>query len=65
VTDQTSIPTYAPDLAGRIEEVIELGVRGLYQIHRLERLRGSSSPVLRLNSPDYLRSNYNRLLEPS
>ena len=32
VIDQTSIPTYAPDLAARIEEVLELGVSGLYQI---------------------------------
>jgi dTDP-4-dehydrorhamnose reductase len=32
VTDQTSIPTYAPDLAARIEEIIELSAHGLYQI---------------------------------
>ncbi len=32
VIDQTSIPTYAPDLAGRIEEIIDLGVEGLYQV---------------------------------
>jgi dTDP-4-dehydrorhamnose reductase len=32
VTDQTSIPTYAPDLAGRIEEIISLGGHGLYQV---------------------------------
>lgn len=30
VTDQTSIPTYAPDLAGRIEEIIALRAHGLY-----------------------------------
>lgn len=32
VIDQTSIPTYAPDLAGRIEEIIDLGAHALYQI---------------------------------
>ena len=32
VTDQTSIPTYAPDLAGRIEEIIELEAHALYQV---------------------------------
>lgn len=32
VTDQTSIPTYAPDLAGRIQEIIELRAHALYQI---------------------------------
>ena len=32
VIDQTSIPTYAPDLAGRIEEIINLGAHALYQI---------------------------------
>lgn len=32
VVDQTSIPTYAPDLAGRIEEIIELRAHALYQI---------------------------------
>lgn len=32
VIDQTSIPTYAPDLAGRIEEIIDLGAHGLYQV---------------------------------
>lgn len=32
VTDQTSIATYAPDLAARIEDIIELGIYGLYQI---------------------------------
>lgn len=32
VMDQTSIPTYAPDLAGRIEEIIDLGIHGLYQV---------------------------------
>jgi dTDP-4-dehydrorhamnose reductase len=32
VIDQTSIPTYAPDLAGRIEEIIDLGIHGLYQV---------------------------------
>jgi dTDP-4-dehydrorhamnose reductase len=32
VIDQTSIPTYAPDLAGRIEEIINLRAHGLYQI---------------------------------
>ncbi|HLG16744.1 MAG TPA: dTDP-4-dehydrorhamnose reductase [Blastocatellia bacterium] len=32
VTDQTSIPTYAPDLARRIETIIEIGARGLYHV---------------------------------
>ena len=32
VIDQTSIPTYAPDLAGRIEEIITLRAHGLYQV---------------------------------
>lgn len=32
VIDQTSIPTYAPDLAGRIEQIINLSAHGLYQI---------------------------------
>lgn len=32
VIDQTSIPTYAPDLAARIEEIIDLGAHGLYQV---------------------------------
>lgn len=32
VTDQTSITTYAPDLAARIEEIISLGVAGLYHV---------------------------------
>jgi dTDP-4-dehydrorhamnose reductase len=32
VTDQTSIPTYAPDLAERIEEIIEKGHHGLYHV---------------------------------
>ena len=32
VIDQTSIPTYAPDLADRIEEIIELGAHALYQV---------------------------------
>ena len=32
VIDQTSIPTYAPDLAGRIEEIIRLRAHGLYQV---------------------------------
>lgn len=32
VTDQTSIPTYAPDLAARIEEIIRLGSHGLYHV---------------------------------
>ena len=32
VIDQTSIPTYAPDLAGRIEEIIELEAHALYQV---------------------------------
>ena len=32
VTDQTSIPTYAPDLAERIEELVNLGAHGLYHI---------------------------------
>jgi dTDP-4-dehydrorhamnose reductase len=30
VVDQTSIPTYAPDLARRIEEIIGVGTYGLY-----------------------------------
>jgi dTDP-4-dehydrorhamnose reductase len=32
VTDQTSIATYAPDLAARIEEIFGIGTYGLYQI---------------------------------
>lgn len=32
VVDQTSIPTYAPDLASRIEEIIRLRAHGLYQV---------------------------------
>jgi dTDP-4-dehydrorhamnose reductase len=32
VTDQTSIPTYAPDLAARIDDVISMGAHGLYHI---------------------------------
>ncbi len=32
VTDQTSITTYAPDLAARIEEIINIGVAGLYHV---------------------------------
>ena len=32
VIDQTSIPTYAPDLAGRIEQIIRLRAHGLYQV---------------------------------
>jgi dTDP-4-dehydrorhamnose reductase len=32
VTDQTSIPTYAPDLAQRIEEIMELRAHGLYHV---------------------------------
>src|SRR5215510_16442813 len=32
VIDQTSIPTYAPDLAGRLEDIINLGAHGLYQV---------------------------------
>ena len=32
VTDQTSIPTYVPDLAARIEELINLGAHGLYHV---------------------------------
>lgn len=32
VIDQTSIPTYAPDLAARIEEIVLLGAHGLYQV---------------------------------
>ncbi|MEK6286765.1 MAG: dTDP-4-dehydrorhamnose reductase [Acidobacteriota bacterium] len=32
VIDQTSIPTYAPDLAARIEEIIDLGAHGLYHV---------------------------------
>ncbi|MEW6207450.1 MAG: dTDP-4-dehydrorhamnose reductase [Acidobacteriota bacterium] len=32
VTDQTSIPTYAPDLAARIEEIINRGQHGLYHV---------------------------------
>jgi dTDP-4-dehydrorhamnose reductase len=32
VVDQTSIPTYAPDLAGRIEEIVNLGAHALYQV---------------------------------
>lgn len=32
VTDQISIPTYAPDLARRIEEIVVLRAHGLYQV---------------------------------
>jgi dTDP-4-dehydrorhamnose reductase len=32
VTDQISIPTYAPDLAARIEEVVGQRAHGLYHI---------------------------------
>jgi dTDP-4-dehydrorhamnose reductase len=32
VTDQTSIATFAPDLARRLAEVIDIGTHGLYQI---------------------------------
>jgi dTDP-4-dehydrorhamnose reductase len=32
VIDQISIPTYAPDLAARIEEIIQLGAHGLYHV---------------------------------
>jgi dTDP-4-dehydrorhamnose reductase len=32
VIDQTSIATYAPDLAARIEEILAIGRHGLYQI---------------------------------
>jgi len=32
VIDQTSIPTYAPDLAGRIEEIVNLGAHALFQV---------------------------------
>lgn len=32
VTDQISIPTYAPDLARRIEEIINIRAHGLYQV---------------------------------
>lgn len=32
VIDQISIPTYAPDLAARIEEIIALRAHGLYQV---------------------------------
>jgi dTDP-4-dehydrorhamnose reductase len=32
VTDQISIPTYAPDLARRIEEIVNLRAHGLYQV---------------------------------
>jgi dTDP-4-dehydrorhamnose reductase len=32
VVDQTSIATYAPDLAARIEEIVGIGRHGLYQI---------------------------------
>jgi dTDP-4-dehydrorhamnose reductase len=32
VTDQTSIATYAPDLAARIEEIINIGAHGLYHV---------------------------------
>jgi dTDP-4-dehydrorhamnose reductase len=32
VIDQTSIATYAPDLAARIAEIINIGAHGLYQI---------------------------------
>jgi len=32
VTDQTSIPTYAPDLAARIHELVNRGAHGLYHV---------------------------------
>src|SRR5262249_10098892 len=32
VVDQTSVPTYAPDLAARIEEIMNLEAHGLYQV---------------------------------
>lgn len=32
VSDQTSIPTFAPDLAERIEQIINLKAHGLYQV---------------------------------
>lgn len=32
VVDQISIPTYAPDLASRIEEIVNLGAHGLYHV---------------------------------
>jgi len=32
VTDHTTVTTYAPDLAARIEEIINLGVAGLYHV---------------------------------
>jgi dTDP-4-dehydrorhamnose reductase len=32
VTDQISIPTYAPDVAKRIQEIIRAGEHGLYQV---------------------------------
>ncbi|MFY9555678.1 MAG: dTDP-4-dehydrorhamnose reductase [Blastocatellia bacterium] len=32
VVDQTSIPTFAPDLAARLEEIVSHGAHGLYQI---------------------------------
>ncbi|HEX8089558.1 MAG TPA: dTDP-4-dehydrorhamnose reductase, partial [Blastocatellia bacterium] len=32
VADQTSIPTYAPDAAARIEEIIQRGAHGLYHV---------------------------------
>jgi dTDP-4-dehydrorhamnose reductase len=32
VTDQTSIPTYVEDLGARIEEIIQIGAHGLYQV---------------------------------
>ena len=36
VTDQTSVPTYAPDLAARIEEIVNLGVYELYHVTNSE-----------------------------
>jgi dTDP-4-dehydrorhamnose reductase len=32
VNDQTSIPTYAPDAAARIQQIIERGAHGLYHV---------------------------------
>jgi dTDP-4-dehydrorhamnose reductase len=32
VIDQTSIPTYAPDLAARLKEIIDLSAHGLYHV---------------------------------
>ena len=65
VIDQTSIPTYASDLAARIEEVVNLGAHGLYHITNtgptnwfdfarlaLDLARMSDTPIERVSRED-------------